>query len=137
MRWFGLALILVVTGCASPQIPESPEPSLRSSPDSPSQMESAEQSASLETPSPVGISRKEAVEIALEALQGETWAVVRADAGPLAQLRPDWSTYEWGKDLPANVRVWRVGLVSGELGGEVVIDFAAGSIYSAILGIAN
>ena len=43
----------------------------------------------------------------------------------------------WGRDLAADLLVWRVVMVSDELSGEVLIDFIDGSTYGSVIGIAN
>ena len=121
LRSIGLSVVLVLVGCAAPAPPESLPASAASS-------------AAAD-----GISRTEAVDVARDALQGvdEDWDVVLAEAGPLGQVRPGWEESEWGRDLPADIRVWRVVLVAGELSAEVVLDQVDGLVYSSIVGIAN
>lgn len=120
----GLALVLILSGCAAPALPSSERVSAASSP-SPASTD--------------GISRNEAVAVAREALRpaGEDWDVVLAKAGPLGQVRPGWEELEWGRGLSADRPVWRVVMVAGELSAEVVIDFVDGSVHSSIMGIAN
>jgi len=121
LRSIGVSMVLVLTGCAAPEVNESaPAPAAsRAAAD--------------------GISRSEAVDVARDALQGteEEWDVVLAEAGPLGQVRPGWEDSEWGRDLSADIRVWRVVLVAGELSAEVVLDQVDGLVYSSIIGIAN
>lgn len=93
-----------------------------------------------ETPdeTPAGISREDAVDAALNALEDTAeWEVAVAEAGPLGQVRPGWEDYEWGRGLAADVLVWRVFLTSGDLSAEVVMDFVDGSVYGASQGIVN
>ena len=86
-----------------------------------------------------GISREEAVDAALEAVAplGGGWTVTQAQVGAIGRIRPGWQEEEWGQELPADLPVWRVALVAGELGAEVILDVADGSVYSSIVGIAN
>lgn len=85
-----------------------------------------------------GISREDAVDAALDALEDTAkWEVAVAEAGPLGEVRPGWEDTEWGRGLPAALLVWRVFLVSGDLSAEVVIDFVDGSVYGWTQGIAN
>ena len=123
MRLIGLVLVLAVTGCAAPEPPPSTEL------DSPS--------PSSEPAPPDGISRDEAVDVALGALPDQAWRVVRADAGRLGQVRPDWAQTDWGRDLSADLRVWNVVLRSGDVSAGVVLDFVDGAVYDTIVGIAN
>ena len=121
MPSIGLALVLILSGCAAPAL---------------------QSSAPASSPSPAlthGISRNEAVDLARDALRraGEDWDVVLAEAGPLRQVSPGWEELEWGRGLSADRPVWRVVMVAGELSAEVVIDSVDGSVYSSIMGIAN
>jgi hypothetical protein len=91
------------------------------------------------SPAADGVSRNEAVDIARDALRGagDDWDVVLAEARPLRQVSPGWQELEWGRGLSADLPVWRVVMVVGELSAEVVIDFVDGSVYSSTMGIAN
>jgi hypothetical protein len=117
----GLAIVLILSGCAAPTVRSSAHASPRSS-------------ASTD-----GISRNEAVDLARDALRGagQDWDIVLAEAGPLGQVSPGWAELDWGRGLSADRQVWRVVTVAGELSAEVVIDFVDGSVYSSTMGIAN
>jgi uncharacterized lipoprotein YmbA len=107
MRLIGLFIVLILAGCGGPEPPVSTA------------------GASLPT-----ISRSDAIAISRVQLQdvGEAWEVVLAEAGPLGQVRPGWEEYGWGQDLDAELRVWLVVLVNGELSAEVVLGFVDGSV---------
>ena len=112
---------LLLTGCGGP----APEPS-----------------ASAASPPALseGISRNDAIEVARQAaseMAAEEWRIGSVTSGPLGQVVPEFEDYEWARDLPADLRVWRVGLVSGELSALVVTDFMDGHVYGAVVGIAN
>ena len=81
----------------------------------------------------------DAVEVARAAMReaSEDWRVVLAEAGPIGRIRPGWQDYEWGRGLSADLSVWRVVMVDGELSAEVVIDRMDGSVYGSVIGIAN
>ncbi len=124
MRLIGVALALVLAGCVVPAS-ESPTPA----------------SASV-SPSPVstpGISRDHAVDVARETLRevGDGWRVVIAESGPLERIMPRWQEYQWGRGLAADLPVWHVVMVAGEINGEVLISFVDGSVYGYVVGIAN
>ncbi|MGH9174981.1 MAG: hypothetical protein ACRD1H_11520, partial [Vicinamibacterales bacterium] len=77
-----------------------------------------------------GISRDEAVAAARDALpDGADWEVVVTEAGPLGRIYPLWATNDWSRDLSGDLWVWRVFLVSGDRGADVVIDYVGGSVY--------
>ena len=113
----------MLSGCAAPP-PESAHP------------QSASPAAA---PPSDGISREEAVDAALEAVDplGGDWTVTQAQVGAIGRIRPGWHEEEWGQELPGDLPVWRVALVAGELGAEVIIDFTDGSVYNSTAGIAN
>jgi hypothetical protein len=67
----------------------------------------------------------------------EEWQVGTVAAGRLGQIVPEMEHYDWARDLPPDLRVWRVGLVSGDLSALVVTDFTDGSVYGVVVGIAN
>jgi hypothetical protein len=116
------ASVLVLAACAAPTLSSAtPAPA-------PSRASTTER-----------ISRDQAVAVARDALQeaGEDWDVVLADAGQLGEVRPGWEEYEWAQGLSADLPVWRVVMVAGELSAEVVIDSGDGSVYGSIIGIAN
>ena len=123
-RLTGLVILLVVVACTAPA-PSSPA--------------AATSTPSRSAASTGGITRDEAVEVARTALRtaGEDWDVVLAEAGPLERVRPDWHAAEWGGSLTADLRVWRVVMVAGELSAEVVVDSTNGSVYDSVIGIAN
>jgi hypothetical protein len=86
------------------------------------------------------ISREDAIEVARDAASdvvAEEWQIDAVTAGPLGQVVPDLEHHEWARDLPTDLRVWRVGLVSGDLSALVVTDFIDGSVYGVVVGIAN
>ena len=103
----------------------------------------APEASSAPTASPLppsaGISRDDAIEIAREAVSemASEWQVGAVTAGPLEQAVPEFESYEWARDLPADLRVWRVALTSGELGSLVVTDFMDGRVYGVVAGIAD
>ncbi len=68
---------------------------------------------------------------------GEDWDVVSAGSGPLEQVMPDWRVHEWGRELGADLLVWRVVMVSDELSGEALIEVIDRSTYGSVIGIAN
>jgi hypothetical protein len=102
VRSTGLAVVLILTGCAAPALQSSA-------------LVSSSPSASTD-----GISRNEAVDVARDALRqaGVDWDVVLAEAGPLGQVRPGWEEAEWGHGLAADMPVWRVVMAAGELSAE-------------------
>ncbi len=51
---------------------------------------------------------------------------------PLGQVDPEWESYEWAHDLSADLWVWRVYLVRGDRGADVVVDFVDGSVYGLL-----
>lgn len=113
---------LLLTGCGTDTEPEPSAPT--ASPPAPSE----------------GISRNDAIEAARDAasdMVAEEWQVGAVTAGPLGQVVPELEHYEWARDLPTDLRVWRVGLVSGDLSALVVTDFIDGSVYGVVVGIAN
>jgi hypothetical protein len=113
---------LLLAGCATAPEPEPSAPT--ASPPAPSE----------------GISRADAIEAAREAasqMVAEEWQIGAVTAGRLGQVVPEFENYEWARDLPTDLRVWRVGLVSGELSALVVTDFVDGSVYGVVVGIAN
>jgi hypothetical protein len=123
MRLTGLTLSVVLAACAS-----SDSTSTDGSISSPT------------TPGPsAAISRDEAIEVAFEVLSEarEDWDVVLAEAGLLAQVKPDWEEYEWGRGLPPDLPVWRVVMEAGDLSAEVVLDSIDGSLHGSVIGIAN
>ena len=124
VRLTGLAMLIVVTACAAP----SPSSS------------AAETSTPSRSPAPpAGITVDEAVAAARAAVRGSgaDWVVVLAEARPLARVRPDWQASEWGGDLPADLRVWRVLMVAGSRSAEVVIDSIDGSVYDSVITITD
>ena len=87
-----------------------------------------------------GISRDDAVEAALDAagaMVAEDWQPDSVIAGPLGEVLPDRDRYDWARNLPSDLQVWRVGLVSGDLSALVVTDFIDGTAYGVVVGIAN
>jgi hypothetical protein len=86
-----------------------------------------------------GISRNDAVDAALDVLpDAEDWDVHLVKAGPLGQVAlPGWEDTDWGRGLSADLWVWRVFLVRGDRGADVVIDFVDGSVYGVVEGIVN
>ena len=129
MRSIGVALVLILTACASPV-------------DSPPAPESPESPVSSPEPPPSGtgeISRDEAVDLAREELRhiADGWVLVLAEAGRNGEIRPRSEGFEWAGGLSAGDPVWRVVMAAGNLSAEVVIDFVDGSVYSSTVGIAN
>jgi hypothetical protein len=111
---------LVLAGCGTEPEPSAP-------------------TATLPAPSE-GISRNEAVEAARDAasnMVADEWQVRAATAGLLGQVVPESEKYEWARDLPRDLRVWRVSFVSGDLSALVVTDFIDGRVYGVVVGIAN
>jgi hypothetical protein len=86
-----------------------------------------------------GISRKDAVSAARDALpDAEEWDVHVVEAGPLGRVAlSGWADSDWGRGLSADLWVWRVFLVRGDRGADVVIDFVDGSVYGITEGIVN
>ncbi len=76
-----------------------------------------------------GISKNEALDIAYDAVPEMDGRDVVAEAGAVAHVVPGWESYEWLRDLNPDRWVWRVFLVNGDRGAEVVIDFVDGSVY--------
>ena len=74
------------------------------------------------------ISRNDAVDVACDALpDDESWEVRGAGAGPIGRDISMWEEQEWAHDLSADLWVWRVSLLKGDRGVDVVIDFVDGS----------
>ena len=136
MRSIGLALLVLLSGCAA----QAPEPSTPAVPASATSTASAPASPSASASRSLGpISRDEAVDLARRAVRetGANWQVVLARAGPLGEVRPRWEDLESWQDLSADLPVWRVVLAAGDLSAEVLIDSRNGSVYSTVVGIAN
>lgn len=142
MRSMGLALVLILTGCAVPtitvseELPESSTPALAPSPSSPPS--SAASPSSTEAPSRGPITRDEAMELARRAVDGEGWQIVRVQAGSLGEVMPGgWEHLERGQGLSADLPVWSVVMAAGQASAGVLIDSRDGSVVSAVIGIAN
>ena len=97
-------IAMVVTGCGAPIASASAPPAAASN-------------TATSPRAPTEISREEALDLARDALRktGVDWRVVRAQAGGLAPLMPEWETTEWGAALAGDLRVWHLALASGEL----------------------
>ena len=82
------------------------------------------------TAPPDGVSRNDAVDVACGLLpDGESWEVRGVEAGPIGRDISMWEEQEWAHDLSADLWVWRVSLLKGDRGVDVVIDFVDGSAY--------
>ena len=122
MRSVILVACVVLGSCATDSDPEPPPEASSASP-----------------ASSAGISRDDAIEIAREAVSAMAteWQVSAVTAGPLEQAVPEFESYEWARDLPTDLPVWRVALTSGELSALVVTDFMDGRVYGVVAGIAD
>lgn len=88
---------------------------------------------------PGGIPVADAVAISRDAVnQGDAWAVVWTEAGPLAQLLSPWQPGpDWSAGLPADQWAWRVFLVRGDEGAEIFIDYLDGTVLGTMSSIVN
>jgi len=90
------------------------------------------------TPPPAGISRDDAVSVAHDLLPAEEgWEIRVVEAGPIGRVLPHFDGAEWAEDLLPDTWVWRVFLVRGDEGTDVVIDYVDGSIHGTIDYIVN
>jgi hypothetical protein len=123
MRPMTVAVVLIVTSCTAPA-PSSP---------------AASAAVSMPPASVAEISREDAIARAHAALReaGGVWDLVRADVGALNDVRPGWEETEWGRGLSGDLRVWRLGLRSGSLSAQVILDAVDGTVYGSIIGIPN
>jgi hypothetical protein len=90
------------------------------------------------TPPPDGLSRDEAISVAHALLPAaDGWEVAVAEAGPLGRVLQHFDGADWAVGLAADLWVWRVFLVSGGRGTDVVIDYVDGSVHGTIDYIVN
>lgn len=85
-----------------------------------------------------GITREGAMEVALEDVPeaDEAWVVAVANAGPARDM-VDMDATDWARDLPPERWVWRVFLVSGDMGRDVFIDYEDGIVLGVLISIVN
>ena len=94
---------------------------------------------SLPAPS-AGISRDDAIEAARGAasdMVAEDWQLDGVTQGALGEVMPDREHYDWARVLPGDLRLLRIGFVSGDMGALVVMDPTEGTVYGVVVGIAN
>lgn len=85
-----------------------------------------------------GIGEAEATEIALDAADADVaWGVAVAVAGPVFRVAPYWLDPMRGPALDAETWVWRIFLVSGDRGLDVIVDYVDGSIRATAESIVN
>jgi hypothetical protein len=93
------------------------------------------------TPPPGGITKDEATEIALaEVDRPARWEVAHAEAGPIGRVEPhvlEDPYYEWARDLDPDRWVWRVFLVRGDRGVDIIIDHLDGTVLGTAEYIVN
>lgn len=94
-----------------------------------------------EPPPPVrrpgdGITAAEAVEIAREGF-GPAWEVRVSESGPVSQVVLGRDGHDWARRLPDDLWVWRVFLVRGDAGADVIVDFVDGTVYGVMRYILN
>jgi hypothetical protein len=93
------------------------------------------------TPPAGGVTRAEAVHVALATLDDpDGWKVTVRDPGPIGQVLPfvlDNGYYEWVKDLRPDRWVWVVGMIRGDEGIDVVIDYVDGTPLGTVEYIVN
>jgi hypothetical protein len=70
---------------------------------------------------------------------GDEWDVVSAEVGPIGQVLPDVPDpdHDWARDLSPDRWVWRVFLVRGDEGIDVVIDYLDGTVLGTMEYIVN
>lgn len=93
-------------------------------------------------PAPSGeISELTAADIAFAHVgDAGTWELVAAESGPIGRVLPhvlEDSHHDWAIDLSADRWIWRVFLVRGDEGVEVVIDYVDGTVLGTASYIVN
>lgn len=93
------------------------------------------------TPPAGGVSRTQAIEAGRAHVEdGHEWRLAVADAGPIGQVIPhvlEDDHYEWAVGLVADRWIWRVHLVRGDEGVDVVVDYVDGSVLGTASYIVN
>lgn len=87
------------------------------------------------------ITQDDAVEIAIAHVSepGE-WEVVHVEAGPIGRILPhvlEDDHYAWAAELSPDHWVWRVFLVRGDRGVDVIVDFLDGAVLGTAEYIVN
>ena len=93
-------------------------------------------------PTPAGkITRDDAVEIAIaHVTEPGEWEVVHVEAGPIGRILPhvlEDDHYAWAAELLPDVWVWRVHLVLGDRGIDVIVDYLDGAVLGTAGYIVN
>lgn len=85
-----------------------------------------------------GVGEAAAIEIALGAADADVaWEVSVADRGPIFRVMPHWEDQEWGAAVGPETWVWRIHLVSGDRGLDVIVDYLDGSVHGTAAYIVN
>jgi hypothetical protein len=88
-----------------------------------------------------GIAEDDAIEVARgEVPEPEEWRVAVTEAGPIGTVLPhvlEDEHYDWAQGLSPELWVWRVFLVRGDEGVDVVIDYVAGAVLGTAAYIVN
>ena len=84
------------------------------------------------TPPAGGLAEADAIEAARTQVERpDEWEAALVEAGPIGKVLPyvhEDDTYAWARDLPSDRWVWRVFLVRGGEGVEVILDYLDGSL---------
>lgn len=87
------------------------------------------------------ITREDAVEIAIaHVTEPGEWEVVHVEAGPIGRILPHVlkdDHYGWAAELLPDVWVWRVFLVLGDRGIDVIVDYLDGAVLGTAEYIVN
>ena len=93
------------------------------------------------TPPARGIPEDEATDIARgEVAEPAAWEIVVVESGPIGRVMPhvlEVDGYDWVQDLSPDRWIWRVYLVRGDEGLDVVIDYLDGSVLGTAAYIVN
>jgi hypothetical protein len=88
-----------------------------------------------------GISKLTASDVALAHVgDAGAWQLMVVESGPIGRVLPDVledSHVEWAIDLSPDLWVWRVFLVRGDEGVDVIIDYADGTVLGTASYIVN
>ena len=88
------------------------------------------------TAPPGGISKVTATDIArAEVPEPSEWEIAHVEAGPIGRVEPhvlEDDYYEWARDLSPDRWIWRVYLVRGDEGMDVLIDYLDGSVLGMV-----